>query len=603
MGSAFEGIGKAALKVGAILGAGMGIKDMIDKASAGELRMAQMDAVLKSTGGAAGMTKEELLKLADAQGKLTTYSKGANMETENLLLTFTSIGKDVFPDALKTVNDMSTALGQDTKSSAIQLGKALQDPIKGVTALQRVGVNFNEQQKEQIKTLVESGDTMGAQKLILAELSKEFGGSAEAAGKTFSGQLQIAKNQVSGMGSTIGTALLPALTQFTTFINDNMPVIKQTVTDAINMVVPKFKEWGDLIGQIATSIFPSFGNSTQDIKTKVTDLAKNGLNFVTDALTWMRDNIGLVRDGVIALTAVWVIQKGIVLGHNIALVAHNVAQAVKMAQDKIETAQIIALYIAQGVHNGIMAAGTVAQLALNAATSAFGVIMGVVTSPIFLVIAALAALGVGIYEIVKHWDVISAKTREVWNYIYNAVSGTVGNVKEAIINGLNSAVDWISSLPSRMYEYGVDMIQGLVNGIWNMIGSVGDAVSGIANKIKSFLHFSVPDEGPLVDYESWMPDMLNGLAKGIDNNKYKVTDAIKGLSTDMTIGVKTPVQQIVSPIVGNFNQSQNSQSKNNSGFTLHIDKFINNRKEDIEELAIELQQYMQIHNNATGGAH
>ena len=123
MNLSFGSIISGALKVASVIGLGLGIKEMIETAAKGQDRLAQMNAVLTSTKGAAGMTKDELIKLAEAQGKLTTFSKGANMETENLLLTFTSIGKKVFPDALKTVNDMSQALGQDTKSSAIQLGK------------------------------------------------------------------------------------------------------------------------------------------------------------------------------------------------------------------------------------------------------------------------------------------------------------------------------------------------------------------------------------------------------------------------------------------------------------------------------------------------
>ena len=76
---------------------------------------------------------------------------------------------------------------------------------------------------------------------------------------------------------------------------------------------------------------------------------------------------------------------------------------------------------------------------------------------------------------------------------------------------------------------------GIVNGIRSCIGAVGDAVSSVANKIRSFLHFSVPDEGPLTDYESWMPDFMGGLAKGIEKSKGMVAKAIEGVSQDMII--------------------------------------------------------------------
>lgn len=180
--------------------------------------IAQTNAVIKSTGGAAGIATADVLKLASALQKSTAYSDEQVASAENMLLTFTSIGKDVFPQATKTVLDMSTALGQDTKASAIQLGKALQDPIRGITALRRVGVNFTDKQKDVIQGLVDTGKTAEAQKLILAELNREFGGSAEAAGKTFAGSIQRLKNSFNDLqeelGKTISKALVPLADKF-----------------------------------------------------------------------------------------------------------------------------------------------------------------------------------------------------------------------------------------------------------------------------------------------------------------------------------------------------------------------------------------------------
>lgn len=168
---------------------------------------AQLDAVLKSTGGAAGMTKDALTALATELQKTTAFEDDAVIKGESLLLTFTNIGKDVFPQATMTMLDMSQALGQDLSSSAIQLGKALNDPMQGMTALSRVGVSFTVEQKEQIKVLQESGDVMGAQKIILTELSKEFGGSAVAAADTLTGKWSQLKNEFGGMMEEIGNAL------------------------------------------------------------------------------------------------------------------------------------------------------------------------------------------------------------------------------------------------------------------------------------------------------------------------------------------------------------------------------------------------------------
>lgn len=181
-------------------------------------KIAQTTAVLKSTGQAAGVTADAVTKLATALEKQTRFSDEDVRSVENLLLTFTSIGKDIFPQATTTVLDMATALGEDTSSASIQLGKALQDPILGVTALRRVGVNFNSAQQDVIKNLVDTGKSAEAQKLILAELHKEFGGSAEAAGNTFAGQLDKLKNQLNNVQEAIGQIIAVVAVPFLTAI-------------------------------------------------------------------------------------------------------------------------------------------------------------------------------------------------------------------------------------------------------------------------------------------------------------------------------------------------------------------------------------------------
>jgi hypothetical protein len=408
MDNIFKGFGSTLLKVGSTLGVGLGLKSFIDDASEAEDGVSQLNAVLTSTKSAAGLTADEVTNMAGALQKVTKFSDDTILGGQNLLLTFTKIGKDIFPLATETMLDMSQALGQDMKASATQLGKALNDPIAGITALSRVGVNFTDKQKEQIKTLVESGKTMEAQKLILAELSVEFGGSAKAAGETFGGQLARLKNQVGEVSEGIGGKLLPKLGNLATYVLANMPKIQETIDKVVTLVIDKGSKIATLLGEIATKFFPDLVTAGGNAKTSMTDLSEKGFDLVIGALTWIKDNIGLVRLGVEALTAVWIIQQGIVLAHNVALVAHNVAQGVKMAQDKAETIAIVALYVAEGIHNGVLAAGTASQWLFNAAMTA---------NPIGIVIVALAALGVAIYEVVKHWKDIVEWIEKAWNWL------------------------------------------------------------------------------------------------------------------------------------------------------------------------------------------
>ena len=181
--------------------------------------------VLQTTGGAANVTATQISNLATQLSKKSGIDDEAIQSGENLLLTFTNVrnevgkGNDVFTQATKLAVDMSAALGQDLKSSNIQLGKALNDPIKGITALSRVGVSFTAQQKEQIKTLTESGNRLGAQKVILKELGREFGGAAEASA-TSGGKLKVALGNVQeAVGKGLAPVFRRASSALTNFAN------------------------------------------------------------------------------------------------------------------------------------------------------------------------------------------------------------------------------------------------------------------------------------------------------------------------------------------------------------------------------------------------
>lgn len=168
---------------------------------------AQTKAVLKSTNSAAGQSFTHLQKVSDALERLTGKEAETVQEAQNLLLTFTQIKGKNFDEATKAALDLSTAMGTDTKSSAILLGKALNNPVKGISALTRVGVSFSQKQKDVIAQFVATGQTAKAQAVILAEVNKEFGGSAAAFGTTFSGAWAKVKNSFGTLGEQIVSKL------------------------------------------------------------------------------------------------------------------------------------------------------------------------------------------------------------------------------------------------------------------------------------------------------------------------------------------------------------------------------------------------------------
>ena len=201
--------------------------------------MAQTEAVLKSTGGAANVTKEEVLALADRLRDLSGADNDAIQASENLLLTFRSIrneagkGNDIFNQTERAILDMATAMNggaiptmEDLHNTTIQVGKALNDPIQGMTALRRVGVSFTESQVKLITSLQESGDLMGAQKIVLGELNKEFGGAAKAAGDTFAGQLAILQSKLQDVAESVGESLMPALEGLIGVVTALLPLLE-----------------------------------------------------------------------------------------------------------------------------------------------------------------------------------------------------------------------------------------------------------------------------------------------------------------------------------------------------------------------------------------
>lgn len=159
-----------------------------------EQAVAQLEARLRSTGGVAGLTSQQLQSMASSMQAVTTFGDEAVIEMQALLLTFTNIRGEIFERATPAILDMATAMGSDLKSASIQLGKALNDPVKGVSALAKSGIQFTESQKEMIKALVDTGQTAKAQEIILKELETQFGGAAEAAADTLGGALQQVQN-------------------------------------------------------------------------------------------------------------------------------------------------------------------------------------------------------------------------------------------------------------------------------------------------------------------------------------------------------------------------------------------------------------------------
>lgn len=398
LGSALGGMAKVA-GVAVVAGFGAMVAGAFESVSAfaeSENAVTQLEAALKSTGGASGLFVEDLQDQASALQRLTKYTDESVMSAQGLLLTFTSVKGPVFQEAIGTILDMSTALGQDLKSSAIQVGKALQDPINGITALRRVGVNFTDDQKEVISKLVETGKVMEAQRLILKELNTEFGGSAVAAGQTFSGQLTILKNNFGELEEKIGGVLVKALNPF--------------VAKMVNLVTEvNFEDWLEKVGSVTEKMVKFFFD---DIP-----------NAIKESISWIKNFIDVASRNEVVIAILDALKRAwdtivMAIREELMPAINQLWETIKPFMPQIEEfGKIMAKVF------GVILLG-----ALLVVIQAFGGIVAIAAS----VLSVLIELADKIVKVfIKAWDDLTTKLAAVITF-FNNIIDAVKRAKEAI---------------------------------------------------------------------------------------------------------------------------------------------------------------------------
>ena len=273
---------------------------------------------------------------------------------------------------------------------------------------------------------------------------------------------------------------------------------------------------------------------------------------------------------------------------------------------------------------------TVVTTVMNAIKTVFSTVWNAIKTIIGAVVSGIKALITGDFQGVKNaittiMNTIKSTISTIWNTIkstistvlgaiksavtsvfsgiVNAIKNAMSNVLNAVKNGFSNVKNHITGLASQAVTWGKDLVMGIVNGIKSCIGAVGDAVKSVADKIKSFLHFSVPDEGPLTDYESWMPDFMGGLAKGIEKSKGMVADAVKGVAEDMVVSPTVSAGSIQSSqatqadLLGNIlsgiqNVVGNMQNMQTEGGNISIPVYIGGTL--LDEVVVNAQQRINL---------
>ena len=277
-----------------------------------------------------------------------------------------------------------------------------------------------------------------------------------------------------------------------------------------NVVVPIFEG----IRTAAVVAFEEIQQAVAKVAPGIAQFFESLSSGKVDKKAWtdIGESIGRIAVGVVAVIAA---VKGISAIFGVITTVISVVKAV-----------ISVIKLAFVVVKSIITVIKVVGAVISVLASAFG--------PVILAIAAAIAIGVLLW---KNWD----KIREAAGNLLEGIKTTIGNVRDAIVTGIQAAIDWITSLPAEALKWGSDIIDGIVSGIQSAVGRVGEAVKGVADKIKSFLGFSEPEDGPLSDFHTYMPDMIDLMASGITSGKKKVKDALEGMTGEMSVIAKANV--------------------------------------------------------------
>ena len=378
--------------------------------------MQQTGAVIKSTGGAAHVTAGQVAELADALSAKAGVDDEVIQAGENMLLTFKNIRNeagaqnDIFTQASTAAVDLAAGYAAasgsqiNLKSATIQLGKALNDPIAGMSSLTRVGVQFSEEQQKQIAQLVKHNNLMGAQKIILAEVTSQFEGSA-AAQATATGKASVAfENLAEAVGSVLAPvfeSLLGQLNELLGFLQNKVPAAWAAFAEGVKRAWDAVKPFASAIGDVLIPLLLTAWHTIQD--------------RILPVLNRIKPVLILIGAAVVAFAAMILIQ--------FALVVTAVGFVIDKFLDFV------------------------------------GFIRDKVVEPVVNFLARIVSFVMD--KVRPIWDVVRDAAATAWHAVAGFIEVVIGKI-ETLIGWIKSAIDWLGQLGHGVGEQLGGQVGGLL---------------------------------------------------------------------------------------------------------------------------------------------
>jgi hypothetical protein len=516
---------------------------------------------IKATGGAAKITADQVGELATSISNKTAIDDEQVQTAANMLLTFKNIrnetGKnnDIFNRATQAAADLSVQFGGIDGASK-QLGKALNDPIKGTTALAKAGVTFTDQQKKQIKTMVESGNVLGAQKIILKEVEGQVGGAAAAAADPIEKLKVVAGN----LAEQVGGFLLPQVNKFATFTTGTLIPGVQGLFSAFQgegVTSDGFVGFMERIGAAARTAFDYF-------KSDVLPRLREFGGFLTANVVPAIGNLvaalmPLAKD--VGSAVVGAFQKlGPILQSLGGFLSGTVVPAFVSFTKFLKENSTLVGAVAVGVGAMVVAYKSY-QLALTVgavATKAFAVAQGILNAvmsanPIGIVVLALVGLTAGLVYAWKKSETFRDVVTGVWNAIKNATKAVFG----AVVGFVKGAIDWIKANWPLLLAILTGPIGLAVYAIakhWDAIKKAArDALAFIVDKVLEFGETILRGAAKAFGWVPGLGDKLKTAATEFGKFRDQVNAKLKGID-DQTVNI-TPNLKAVTYTVGGIKRT------------------------------------------------
>lgn len=528
------------------------ITDGIADARDAAIVFGQTQAVIASTGGAAGLSAEQIADMAaslSAASGMSLFGDDEIQKGQNVLLTFTEIGKDVFPLATRASLDMAQALHKTPEAMTMMLGKAL-NSADGFAALKKSGVAFTDSQEEQIKTLFASGHAAEAQKIILGELNKEFGGSALAAAKADGGMAQF-KDQLGELGEQLGGIALPLINQLVSVLISKVMPVAQGIASAIGTLAARFADAG------ADSVEFAMAIGALGAKLGLSEDAVTNIVFaIQDAIAAFQDGggaSGLFSTQIRDLGSIWAALQPVITNvvnavSAVVMAVFGVVQTFLAAHGADISATLtdawtrimaivklgIELYnaiippVLKAIAGFINAHGKEIQAILSATWEAVKAVIDVALTLIQGVITAALQIIKGDWS--GAWETIKTMCAKIVMDMITILKADLEILKTLFGGAIKWIQDEWEKLPAQLVAVGRAIVEGIQSGIssaWSSFTSwIHSKMMELPEAVRTALGIHSPSQ---VFADQVGAPIIDGIALGITNGASGLMDGLNGV--------------------------------------------------------------------------